>query len=288
MVTFCIAIIGFVIGSEWIVRTQVAPKSKFDALRERLYTSQAAYGGFADSRGANGLRARPGFENFSMAGDNLITIVEKARFFARSKTAKGLVLQADPHHFSSYRLNRDQSQLRADLFSRSTAGLQFLRPVYRQYLLSYWQAFLEQSLFPPSAKPPRQTTIPRFSDLSPEAATTAASIRTGLQTPIKAIAQTSFSQAYESTVRDLKQSGIQVCMVTFPVSAPYRKIAMAEPAYGAALEYYKTVAKRSAVQYVNLTAAFPDRLFADPDHLNSEGAKVLTDRLLNSCFGLTP
>jgi len=285
VVTFILGITVFIVGSELIVRTIVAPKSDFDALRDRLHTSQAAYGAFADSRGANGLRTRSGFDNFSMAGDNLITIIEKAKFFARSGTTKGIILQADPHHFASYRLNRDQLRLRDDLFSRDTAWLQFMRPVYRQYLLEYWQAFIQRTVSPaPIESVPHPVT--RFSSLSPAEIRKAASIRAGLQTPIATIENTTFAHAYETAIHGIRQAGIKVCLVTFPVSTVYREISRTEPAYDHALRYYKALAQQEDALYVDFSSLIDDSLFSDPDHLNTEGAQALTDTALKNCFGL--
>jgi len=284
LATFLFGVVAFVIGSEMIVRTIVAPKSEFDALRSRLHTSEAAYGAFADSHGANGLRPRSGFENFSMAGDNLVTIVEKAKFFAKLSTAKGVIVQADPHHFASYRLNRDQTLLRDDLFSLEDAWLQFLRPVYRQYLLEYWQTLIERSLSPtPMEGTPH--AIRRFSDVSLAERTKAASIRAGQQTPLKTIENSAFAHAYQNAIAGLRQAGIQICLVTFPVSAAYREISQAEPAYAHALLYYKILAQDSGAAYFDFSSAFEDNMFSDPDHLNAEGAQMLTDITLKNCFG---
>ena len=284
-VTFVVGVFAFVLGSEMIVRTIAAPKSEFDALRARLHSSEASYGAFADSRGANGLRPRSSFENFSMAGDNLLTIVEKAKFFARSGGVKGIIVQADPHHFASYRLNRDQTQLRDDLFSLEYAWLQFMRPVYRQYLLEYWQALIEHSLSPPPVtRAPHAIT--RFSALSRAKMTTSASIRAGQQTPIETFKNTEFARAYQSAIIDLRQAEIRVCLVTFPVSSAYREISQAEPAYTHALQYYKTLAHDSDAAYFDFSSAFEDSLFSDPDHLNSDGAQALTDTALKNCFGI--
>lgn len=275
----------FVLGSEFIVRTTVMPNSTFDALRERLHTGHSAYGVFADSRGANGIRSQKDFENFSMAGDNLATIVAKAQFFVEKETTKGILIQADPHHFSSYRLNRNQTSLRDDLFKRVNPWLQFLRPVYRQYLLEYWKSFFLSKL---ERKKSVASThgIDRLSEQPPAQAAINASIRLGLQTPLKEIERTHFARLYAEAINMFHQDGIDVCLVSFPVSAAYRKAAAAEPSYGHAKLYYENLAKQAGVKYLELSAALDDTYFSDPDHLNGDGAQALTETVLQKCFGL--
>ncbi|OEJ66074.1 hypothetical protein BEN30_12960 [Magnetovibrio blakemorei] len=281
-------ILLFVVGSEFIVRTIVAPKNEFDAVRERLHSSHSAYGAFADSRGASGLRSKEDFSNFSMAGDNLSTIIEKARFFANSNAAKGIIIQADPHHFAIYRLNSDQSALRNDLFRPDTPWFQFLRPFYRQYLLEYWKAYILNLANPITqvAEDTQDHSIIRLSEQPPNEIETAASIRAGLQAPVKNVMRTRFANAYATAIHEFKNSGIDVCMVSFPVSSAYLKLSIRDPNYSQALKYYAALADEIGVKYVDFSSALGDRLFGNADHLNEEGAQTLTHAILYNCFGL--
>lgn len=279
-----VGIAVFVGGSEYIVRTIVAPNNDFDVLRERLHTTQAPYAAVSDSRGANGLIDQDGFVNLSMRGDNLATIVEKAQFFARSPTAKGIIIQADPHHFASYRLNQDQSALRDDLFKRNTPWLEFLRPIFRQYLLEYWQAFLTSS---PSATKTAHAVI-RLTDLPLDEVTKIASIRADLQTPITSFLQTKLADLYTKSIQALQRDGIDVCLVSFPISSAYKSAVEREPSYASALLFYASLAKHSGAKYFDLSSALKDSEFSDPDHLNTEGANALTKIVLDKCFGIKP
>lgn len=281
---FMVGIAVFIGGSEYIVRTIVAPKSDFDVLRERLHTTLAPYAAIADSRGANGLMDQDGFVNLSMRGDNLTTIVAKANFFARSSTAKGVIIQADPHHFASYRLNHDQSALRDDLFKRNTPWLEFLRPVFRQYLLEYWQAFLTSS---PATTESAHALI-RLTDLPSDKMAKTAAIRAGMQTPITSFQHTKFADLYAKTIQNLSQKGIDVCLVSLPISSGYKNAAEREPTYNKVLQFYAALAEQFGVKYFDLSSALEDGQFSDPDHLNSEGAAVLTKIVLNDCFGIKP
>lgn len=286
---FMVGNILFVIGSEFIVRTVAMPKSQFDALRERLHSSQHAYGAFADSRGANGLLPFNDFDNFSMGGDNLLTVLEKAKFFNRLGTTKGVIIQADPHHFANYRLNRDQSSLQDDLLKRKTYWLQFLRPVHRQYLLEYWQSYI-LAAFSATESPDSSAThvMARISDQPPAQVKKDASIRAQLQIPIKMFERTQYAKDYSATVQELVSDNIKVCLVSFPVSDAYRAISETEPNYRAAFSFFKTLAKHSGAKYFDFSSKLPDKMFTDPDHLNEEGAQALTNIVLNNCFGITP
>lgn len=286
--TFTLGITIFILGSEYFVRTAVVPNSQYDELRERLHTSHARYGAFADSRGANGLRSRKDFDQFSLAGDNLATIVGKAQFFVKRGFAKGIVLQADPHHFASYRLNRDQSSLREDLFSNDTPLLKFLRPPYRQYLLDYWQAYISEMVAPPRTDTDVASahTMVRLSEQPSAEVDAAASIRAGLQTPVNTVHRTHFAQLYSKAIQELRSADINVCLVSFPVSSAYRQIISTEPSYANALNYYAEVAKQTGARYLDYTSLLEDDMFSDPDHLNEDGAQALTDAVLRNCFGL--
>lgn len=279
---FFVGITTFIIGSEYIVRTIVAPKSDFDRLRESLHSTQAPYAAFADSHGANGLLNQNGFINLSRRGDNLATILAKAQFYSRSSTAKGVIIQADPHHFASYRLNSDQLALRDDLFKRKSNWFQFLRPVYRQYLIQYWKAFFFSSR---TAIQPKHT-ITRLLDLPAAEVSITSSIRAGLHKPIPSFKQTKFADLYAKGIQALQKKGIKVCLVSFPISSPYKNSVTKEATYTKVMQFYAAFEKQYGVKYFDFSSALEDSQFADPDHLNTEGAAAFTKIVLNACFGL--
>ncbi|MEG3618585.1 hypothetical protein V5T82_08980 [Magnetovibrio sp. PR-2] len=284
-----IGVIGFCAGSEFLVRTVYAPKNSFDDIRAGLYASNAAYGAFADSRGANGLKSSPNFENFSTAGDNLNTILAKAQIFSARPGVTGIVLQADPHHFASYRLERDQSAIQQDLIDNEQHLIQFLRPVYRQYILSYWSASLKE-LFMGSPKHSEAgghslSKIVRLTDLSEAVVKQKTSIRAGQQIPIDSFERAKFAPQYKMAVDEFLRQGLKVCLVTFPVSETYRTYSNGEATYQKAKDFYAGLGRTTSAKYVDLSAIFSDALFSDPDHLNVEGAEKLTDIVYSSCFG---
>jgi len=285
---FTIGSLLFIIGSEFIVRTHVEPRDDYEDKRRQLHTLSVPFAAFADSRGADGLIAGDKFANFSMRGENIITILEKAKFFAHARRPAGIILQADAHHFASYRLVSDQAALRDDLFMRSSPWLQFLRPVYRQYLLEYWQASFNNVFAGTSedtADDARHTTA-RLTGKAVAEVNNTASIRVQLQTPIMAFANTDFAAQYEQAIEDMQHSGITVCLVTFPVSQPYRQMAATQSSFDQVLRYYEALATKLGVTHLNLWGALNDGMFSDPDHLNKEGAAALTKIVLEGCFGL--
>ncbi|MCW8914480.1 MAG: hypothetical protein OQK24_01355 [Magnetovibrio sp.] len=287
---FMVGAVVFVIGSEIIVRTTVVPHSTFDDITSRLHSSNKPFAGFADSRGDNGFVTHDQFENFSTAGDNLITIVEKAHFFAKRPTSKGVIIQADPHHFASYRLSRNQSLMRSELFDPEKPWLQFYRPVYRQYLLNYWKSLILSFLFPSprDAKNKISNADIRFSDLSVYEADKKASIRAGLQLPVNDVTKTHYAKTYTDVIQKLKETGIDVCLVSFPVSSNYLRISKETTSYQQGLEFYKTLAENVGVKYLNFTSAYDNDVFLDPDHLNITGAEMFTNNILHACFGYRP
>jgi hypothetical protein len=284
---FVLGSTAFVVGSEWLVRTLVVPTSDYEAERQALHSETAQYVAFADSHGANGLMGGDGFANLSRRGDDLTTILAKARFVAARYTPKGIILPADPHLFSLYRLVSDQAAMRQDLFYNGEQWLQFMRPIYRQYLLDYWQTTLHRlyngELLDQAAN--AEIAVPRLSDQSPSKVAHEASLRVQLQTPIEALAGTPQATEYEATIYAFKRAGIRVCLIGFPVSAPYQRAEAGQPSFREARAYFADVARRLDVRHFDYSAAFPDSEFGDPDHLNAEGARRFTPRVLRDCFG---
>ena len=94
-----------------------------------------------------------------------------------------------------------------------------------------------------------------------------------------ASAQSRFSRLID----DLSRHGANICLVTFPVSKPYRD---AEDGQHAVLiDYFADEAVRVGATYVDARAMVNDlSFFRDVDHLNKAGATWFTPRLISRCF----
>ena len=289
MGTFVLGMAIFFVSSEWLISTRVAPHSGEGAYREHLHTSDKAYAVFADSHGANGLRPTKQLENLSQQGDNIITVLEKALFVAQRGRLKGVVLQADPHHFAIYRLNRDQADLRDDLFAPEEPWLTFLRPQYRRYLLNYWKGFIFEQHFglrKTAPRSPADTGIKQLTDQAPDQVRAASSARASLHRPVPNIAETKAARLYHQTISKLLALGVKVCLVSFPVSSHYLESSKSDASYLNAMNFFARLGQDYPVTYLDRRSHFEDQYFSDPDHLNPTGAERMTAQTLQDCFGI--
>lgn len=269
------------------MRSQIIPNSSYEKHRNYLHTATSKAAAFGDSRVAMGFLDSPDFANLAYPSENLSTILAKLRYYHRTRQASKIVLQADPHHFSNYRLTRDQSALRDDLFMRTSFWLQILRPTYRQYLFNYWRTYFWNAIKTASSSIESARTEARVERLSDFPASTLrkwAQIRMQLHVPIRTFRKTRTAEVYERTVSDLRSAGVEVCLVGFPVSSAYRDASREQPSIADARSFYREIAARTGVILIDLWNFFDDAYFQSADHLNAEGARLLTSEVRKRCF----
>lgn len=94
--------------------------------------------------------------------------------------------------------------------------------------------------------------------------------------------------AYEGVIRRLREKNVEVCLVSYPVSAHYATLSRAIPTFGQAHAYFDALARRHGVVRVNLFydyARYDDfALFSATDHLNTRGAERFSATILARCF----
>ena len=110
VIFFLASILFFIIGSEIIIRYLVVQNSTYEIIRDDLRNKKNDFAVFADSRGANGFEDSKNFSNFSLPGNNLMSIIKMAEFHIEKNQLKGIIVQLDPHLFSNYRLFDNQSK----------------------------------------------------------------------------------------------------------------------------------------------------------------------------------
>ena len=138
VIFFLASILFFIIGSEIIIRYLVVQNSTYEIIRDDLRNKKNDFAVFADSRGANGFEDSKNFSNFSLPGNNLMSIIKMAEFHIEKNQLKGIIVQLDPHLFSNYRLFDNQSKLMFDLLTEDRNVLFMFRPQYKKYLFQYW------------------------------------------------------------------------------------------------------------------------------------------------------
>jgi len=285
--SFTTACLIFLIGSEIIVRSHVIPTSDYEKIRTSIHSFDRVYVAFADSHGANGLLENRYLRNFSMRGDDLMTISAKAEFVLSYGSPKGVILPADGHQFSNYRLQSNQESLRADLFNDDTHLFAFLRPIYRQYLIEYWRSFLLSLLgIRPMNHRDIKGRIPRITDNLPTIVDEDAKIRVQLHTPIQSFSSTAIASKFEVTIQKILKKNIKLCLVRFPVSSYYRKAASTITSFNETSVYFEGIALENQAQFLDYWSELPDKFFSDPDHLNTDGAKSFTKIVMRDCFGV--
>jgi hypothetical protein len=210
----------------------------------------------------------------------------KAEAYVKSARATRVILQLSPEQFAIYRAERQDTDLMQELFSERKPWLQFLRPQFRPYLLAYWSALLKDPLrLIRSSAPVSEKTIP-YIDLPSADRRKAAEIRAQLHTPLPggSIVSRMFDQLAD-TLDHLRQRGVTICIVEYPVSKEYRDASSAIATFGELRRRFQTLAKEKNLRLVDLTDALPDVAFNDPDHIAPAYRERSTALVLSRCFG---
>ena len=270
------------------MRKFVIPKSPYEKIKYNLHNNRSMYSAFADSHGANALHSNEEIVNLSFRGDNLKTIMMKVKLYTQRHKPKGIIIQADPHQFASYRIMADQSGLQADLAEPAEPIFTSLRPVYRQYLIEYWKESAKRIVWNNQIeKPSTVTKIRRLTEAKNSKIQADTQRRVQLHSPLPEFRKLQEAKIFKQLIAELTAQGIKVCMVTFPVSSNYREEMARIPLYAKVLSYFKRLAHDSNAYYVDFSRSMTDSYFSDPDHLNSDGASLFTQNVLNSCFRRT-
>lgn len=274
----------FVIGSEFIVRTMVIPSSDYEEMQKDFFLNTSDYVVFSDSHGANGILESSKLSNFSRAGDNLMSISIKAKFYANLNQPKGIILPAAYQFFAPYRLSSDQSSEIDDFLKVTSTSFEFMRPVYRKYLLSYWVESIKRIIKENKSSITNQNSKLNKTTIS-DSSFPEANIRVQLHKPIINPGNSSHAKLFENAIKEIKLNGIKICMVQFPLSSSYRNKMKEFNNFDETKKYLKNVSLLNNIIFVDYSSKFEDHLFSDSDHLNQEGAKELTSQILNDCFG---
>lgn len=283
-----LGVAGFCIGSELMIRSVFAEGHPLEQRKADFHQARAPVAAFGDSRFASGISHIGGVANFADTGENLGSILAKAAAFSRQDQATAVILQIDPHQLAIYRLNSDQ-QSRLDYFLDPDSGPLFmLRPHFRQYLLRYWMAVIEDpSLLNPddrvSVTEPRQE--PSFGEIDPAEQFRRARIRVNLQRPVEAFEETEAFGQIGATIREMRARDVRVCLVSSPTASAYRRAAGAFPVIESFRAAISRLAAKTEVEYFDYSSSLEDRYFSNEDHLNESGAGVFTKMIENDCLG---
>ncbi|MSR78366.1 MAG: SGNH/GDSL hydrolase family protein [Candidatus Omnitrophica bacterium] len=275
--------------SECLIRMKVSPDDSFEKHRNLFFNSDKSNAVFGDSHGAQDFMGRQDFINLSFPSESVDIIAAKIKLYFSSRRMEKVILQADPHMFSEYRIKENVNDYIRLFEDPRQPLLQILTPRHRKYLLFYWKALISGRGFKSKFRvnPDGSQTIedreagteqetPKDFDLQ---------TRVRLQKPQENFEKSVSVKNYQTMLQDLKERQAQVCLVTFPVSPEYAGEAARFPDFEKARNFFQAMAAQYGFSYVNYWNSLQDpHLFRNDDHLNVQGAKALTQRMVNDCY----
>jgi hypothetical protein len=282
-------VVSCVALAEVYIRHNVTPTDAFDVQRTRFHDGGHAIAAFGDSRINSGITRSRDIANFAVPGDTLLTVLGKFANYSRDNPQARIILQAAPQQFSTQRMNSDQSNLLAEFLDPSPQPLHILRPHLRRFFLQFVRtaATNPSTLFgtvePVAAGP--SVEPPTFADIPHQMRRVEARQRIQHHTPVASFASSELAQVWQRTLRDAVARGINVCLVTMPVSAAYRETASANPTFAATRAFYRGIATDFGVPYVDMWAAWPDNILVNSDHVHERAAADVTRSVIYQCFG---
>jgi len=133
-------VLGFVVTSEWMIRTYVTPHDNYEYIAERLLSSKEPNAAFGDSHVA----AVPDYNtkdfiNLGIGATTIRKMNDRVRFYYRNLKPGEVIIQADPHSFAEYRLEAQGSYV-PEVYS--SFRLRMLDPRHRGFMTEYWRRFL--------------------------------------------------------------------------------------------------------------------------------------------------
>jgi hypothetical protein len=287
-----VLIIVFVVASEILIRTKVAPNINIEEHAAYLRTSERNSAAFGDSHVAMGITGTDRFANLAYPANSLGQIIGKARLYFDRVQPEYVILQADPQQLVPGRLAESFENERS-LFEKDSNLSNILKvsiPIYRRSILNYWKAFL--------------TGVPfkRIRVFDPEdgSQTATGSIADWDDARIRDFSNTvnydtqfvevdpnhPVLREFENLTAWLTNKGAQLCFVAFPVDHIFYTVAKSYPLEEASRQYYRQLADRYGAKFIDYRSEIFTREFLfDPDHLNRRGGEMFTRRAVQDCFG---
>lgn len=288
-VTWVLIVVLFLFSSELLIRIKVEPHDNFEEHRRLFFNSNKSNTVFGDSHGAQGFTGEEDFVNLSYPSESVDIIDSKIRLYYAHRAPKKIVLQADPHLFSEYRIKENVKDYIRSFENSSPPILQILTPRHRKFLFLYWKALFSGSDFksrfhinPDGSQEEDATQAQKEQNADLQD-------RVRLQSPQKNFQISPSIVTYQKILEYLKERKATVCLVTFPVSSRYSEEAGRFPEFEEARQWFQRMASQYGFIYANYWDSFKDpNLFLNEDHLNFESARMLTEKILADCFGETP
>lgn len=272
-------------ASEILIRSQVEPNDLLTRHVALLAASKSPNAVFGDSHAALGFSGQPGIINLAFPGENIVTMISKARSHYRRVRPGLVILQVGPHQFTANRdrdVGRDYDDGRMQI-----GGIRILSDWHRPRLLKYWwvvlrgKGFTSNRTFQPDGSQTVAKTLAALTDAERhlDAKETVLS-----QIPPNDLRQAAGFKALLDFIPQLIAQGARVCLASFPVSKTYRELAADYPSFAMARARITALAARHDVRHADFWAAFSDdAVFSNSDHMNLTGARRLARLVRAEC-----
>lgn len=240
-----------------------------------LLTGKGSFIAFGDSRVERSLISNQNFNNLGKRSLNIDLIYNRVKYkiYNSPKKIQGVILQADPHMFSFYRLvnNKTSENNNINNFNK----IKFLDPKNRIYLIEHsrdvWSSF-----FINKENKKNESNISKNWDNE-------ALIRVQLHNPVDNFLEMKALIKFTKMVHFLKNKNIDICLITFPVSESYDKHSKKFVNFKKTRDFFKDLGFKNDIKYFNLSSIFKNSKFTDPDHIKSEFSKHFTKIVQNKC-----
>ncbi len=281
----------FVVSSEWLLRARVAPNQNIERHAEFHRTVSRPGAAFGDSHVAMGIVGDPEIANLGFPGDSLQEVIGKAKLYFTRVSPTKVLLQADPQQLAAVRLNKSFEPIRT-MFEQKTALLSMLKlsvPIYRNNIVGHWQFYLSGADFKAIRQfdpiDGSQTVTATFEDWPEDKILGFVKRILADQIHVEANPNHPTLKHYRELIRWLIAKGARICLVAYPVSKPFLKIAEGYGSEESSELLYRALASETGAKYVNFRRNdYPNGLFYDPDHLNKAGAVRFTAEVMRECF----
>ena len=283
-------------ASEWLVRSAVLPTDTFVRHVAIFNGTTSPYAAFGDSHVARNFNAAAPVVNLAYPSENLAKMDWKTALYVDQAPApQKVLLQADPHIFSHYRLVEGLEDYPSAFQGGEQYQLLSLNARYRPQLFALWRSFLSNGgkLVSKIEQTP-QGALLSPGDLSSwpqEAAEKFSRDRVQLHLPVHGFETSAAARTYRDIVERFTRRGAEVCLVMFPTAPVYRRHvetldADARARWDKAIGFFRALANAPGVEYFDHSSLYADpSLFRDPDHLNKSGALVYGPVVQQACFG---
>lgn len=292
----CTSVLTVLVGaSEWLLRTKVLPEDTLTNHVALFEVSRSPYAAFGDSHVARGFDAQAPVVNLAYPSENIEKMAWKAtRYLEQTRDIKTVLIQADPHLFSAYRMKGGLEDY-PDAFSGEVhKGLLSLGVRYRPQMIALWQAYLRNG----GRITSQIETTPQGALLSPGNLAEWSKAQTeqftkhriGLHAPDAGFEMSGSAQHYKDMIDRFTDAGAKVCLVSFPTAPVYRDYLYAQDSvtlerWSAAKSFFAGLAEHPSIRFVDHSDYYDDpALFRDPDHLNKRGATQYGPVLQAECF----